>query len=245
MFLRVIKCQTVFVRCYASSVKDNIYKSLKTNCVRKRFGDEIRGYHMINKSPVKEAVWENINGNVVEPFLQVTDRANGNHLSGKDMCFDDWNISNKTAKVVNDKVRLSSYRLTGVCNMNDHGDRDSICTEIDRRDDSFDYYSILLRNEISLTSIEYCWYLIPRDCHIFDTGRYVWEKKRGRNKKIVGWKSRYMDITFSMSSQLWFRFHVSEIINYLVAKTSVELTTKTISYSDIYKIKALKDLTES
>ena len=53
----------------------------------------------------------------------------------------------------------------------------------------------------------------------------------------VGWKWETGFIRFIMSSQLWFRFHISEIKDYLITEISID-TTKlpTISYTDLLTI---------
>lgn len=76
--------------------KNNIYLNFKNSDVKKQFFKVISGYHLINKSPVKESIWEDINCSIVKNFCLVADQANGNHKSGKDNKFNTFNISNKT-----------------------------------------------------------------------------------------------------------------------------------------------------
>ena len=134
--------------------------------IKENFSNEIRGYHLINSAPIKESVWEEINCNIVNKILSVTDKANGNHVSGKDNKYHKWNISNKSTKIDCKLVKISSYRLTSVCTDKEPGEKEKIIDEIESRDKSFDYYSILLRKEED-NYIEYNWYIIPKDYYIF------------------------------------------------------------------------------
>lgn len=230
------------IRCSHSYHNYPIHKVLKQPAIKKRFRDEVKGYHILNSKPIKESVWESINANIVSSHCVVSEEAMGNHLSGIDNKFDDWRISNKTAKVVNDNVRVSSYRLTSVCNNRTIGDTEDIVEEIKRRDESFDYYSILLRNE-RLNYITYQWYVIPENFYVFDAGRYEWDTKIGRSGLIVGWKSKFMDITFSMSSQLWYKFKLCDIEQFKIVEESVENNNALMSYADVYRLIS-KDLKE-
>ena len=71
---------------------NNIYERFKE--LQSHFESVIKGYHMINKSPIKESVWEEVNCDIVSNVCSVTDEAKGNHMSGKDNRFDEFNISN-------------------------------------------------------------------------------------------------------------------------------------------------------
>jgi hypothetical protein len=81
-----------------------------------RVATEIQGYHLVNRAPIKEARWEDINESILRPFHTITGVAKGDHTSGKDMVCDGYGISNKSA-MVNKKgmIAVSSYRLTKVC----------------------------------------------------------------------------------------------------------------------------------
>jgi hypothetical protein len=107
--------------------------------------------------------------------------------------------------------------------------------EVERRDDSFDYYSLLVRSEAQ-DSMTYSWYIIPKDHHIFNISKYEWKEKKRKNcRDVLGWTSKYMDITFSMSSQLWIHFNVDEIKQYLITSVVV-LKGHKLSFSEIYRI---------
>jgi hypothetical protein len=234
---QIIKCQSI-VRRYLSN-KNNIYKCLKNIDVIQSFKDEVNGYHMINETHIKESVWEDINANFAALYCKVSDKANGNHSSGKDIKFGKHSISNKTGKFTKTSVNVSSYRLTRVCNNKNHGKQEDFIAEIEKRDSSFDYYSLLMRKDLGAERLEYYWYIIPQDCNVFSPNLNEWEKKKGQRSKnkgaVVGWKSKYMDITFSMSSQLWYRFDVSDISRYEIARTTVDLSSKKLTYADIFK----------
>ena len=59
--------------------------------------------------------------------------------------------------------------------------------------------------------------------------------KIGKNKgNIVGWESKYCDITFSMSSQLWYKFDINEIKKYKVCQTTIDNSKSKINYSQIF-----------
>ena len=68
-----------------------------------------------------------------------------------------YNISNKSCKIEkNNKINISSYRLTKVCNVKDNGNIDHIIKEIESRDSSFQFYSLLCRQEYD-DGIKYYW----------------------------------------------------------------------------------------
>lgn len=122
----------------------SIYTLLKSNEIQKKFEYEVKGFHMIHKQPIKESIWERINENVIRAHCNVTDIACGNHKSGKDMKINNWNISNKSCKIEkNNRINISSYRLSTVCNNKNIGCKKDIIEEIERRDSTFDYYSLL------------------------------------------------------------------------------------------------------
>ena len=221
-------------------VNNNIYSSFKNPSIRTNFEKELIGYHIINNEPLKESVWEEINRNIVSSHHIITEGAHGNHLSGKDNKFDNWKISNKTSKMgAHNKISISSYRLSSVCDKDECGNMDTIMDEINKRDASFDYYSILIRDELNETLYDYHWYIIPKDYYVFNVEKFTWDKKigkQGKNKgKQTGWTSKYKDITFSMSSQLWFYFTKEDISKYLIHNVVIDKSKlPKIKYSDVY-----------
>jgi hypothetical protein len=233
--IKIVKCQSFFRGWLAR--KKNIYGLIKKfKGLKSTFDAVINGYHMINKAPIKESVWEEINCDIVKNICHITDEANGNHLSGKDNRFDNINYSNKSTKTDGNNISISSYRLTSVCNDSNTGDSEEILKEIKKRDKSFDYYSILVRNE-KQNIIEYMWYVIPKDFHIFNTKKFTPKLgKIGKKKnKIVGWESEYCDITFSMSSQLWYKFNIKNINKFKICSTKIDNSKPKINYSQIFE----------
>lgn len=232
----VIKCQSLCRKWLVS--RKNIYTTYKKfKNQQPQFNKVIRGYHMINKTPIKESVWEEINCDIVSDVCNITDEANGNHMSGKDNRFDNINISNKSAKTDGTNISISSYRLTSVCSDKLHGTEQDIIDEIEKRDKSFDYYSILTRNEKQNSVIEYKWYVIPKDYYLFKIDKLTPKLgKIGKKKgEVVGWQSKYCDITFSMSSQLWYKFNIRDIEKYEICCTEIDNNSNyKLNYSTIY-----------
>ena len=210
-----------FVRAYLSTSRD-IYSVLKKNNVQQIFEDEISGYHTTSKNPLKEAMWEEINANIMRPFCSVSEEAMGNHKPGIDNKFGIWGISNKTAKITKTKkLNISSYRLTTVSKTNDVS---KVVEEILKRDSSYDYYSILVREELPKDDIKYSWIVVPKDFYTFNPEKYEWTQKLGNLGKQTGWKSKFMDTTDSMSSQLWFHMNFEDVERYVVASTTVNVS---------------------
>ena len=231
---KIIICQSIFRKKLAQ--KNNIYKLFKKN--QKHFEKVINGYHIINKAPIKEAVWEEINCEIAESICNISDEAMGNHKSGKDIKINNFNISNKSCKLDGNCISLSSYRLTSVCTNKNINNKENIIKEIYKRDESFDYYSILMRDESIYPNIKYMWYMIPKDYYIFkitDLKHKI--GKIGNNKgNIVVWESKYCDITFSMSSQLWYKFNIDLIKKYKISEVTVCNNKPKIKYSRLFDI---------
>lgn len=233
MKTNIIRIQSQ-IRTFLSKNSD-IYSVLKKNNVQQIFEDEISGYHMTSKNPLKESMWEEINANIMRSFCLVSEEAHGNHKSGIDNKFGDWKISNKTAKIGNNKrLDISSYRLTAVSKTDDIK---KIVGEILKRDASYDYYSILIRNELSENDLKYTWVLVPKEYYTFNPKKYKWMHKIGRAGKVTGWKSNYMDITDSMSSQLWFHMNFTDIERFVVASSRVNVSNKISFAAQVKKIR--------
>lgn len=231
----IVKIQSLFRGWIVR--RNNIYGNIKKfKSLQPDFSRTLNGFHMVNEAPIKESVWEEINCDIVKSSFSISDEAKGNHTSGKDNRFDNYNVSNKTAKIDGDNVSISSYRLTSVCSDKNHGNPQEIINEIEKRDKSFDYYSLLVRNEKKNSFIKYMWYIIPNDCYLFriDNLNHKIGKKGKKKDEVVGWKSEYCDITFSMSSQLWYKFSIDEIKKYMVCYTEVDNSKPKINYSQIY-----------
>lgn len=231
----ITKCQSIYRR--RLSCRNNIYIKFKKQQLQ--FNAVITGYHIINKSPIKEAVWEEINCEIVSNVCIITDKSNGNHISGKDNRFDKFNISNKTTKKEKDNnISISSYRLTSVCNDKLLGNSKDIIIEIEKRDKSFDYYSILIRDDNKNSLINYEWYIIPKDYYLFKIDKLTPKigKKGPKKGHIVGWESKYCNITFSMSSQLWYKFDIKNIKKYKICSVEIDNSKPKIKYSQIFNL---------
>ena len=234
----IIKCQSICRRYLVINSPKNVYAvCTKFKKQQSQFTAVINGYHILNKTPIKESVWEEINCNIVSGVCSIADEANGNHMSGKDNRFDNINVSNKSTKLNGTNVSISSYRLSSVCSDKCNGNVQDILNEIENRDRSFDYYSILIRNEKEDSKIiNYMWYTIPKDYYIFKLDELTPKLgKIGKKKdEVVGWKSKYCDIAFSMSSQLWYKFNIEDIEKYKVCYTEIDNSKHKINYSQLY-----------
>jgi hypothetical protein len=219
----------------------------------------IKGYHMLNSDPIKEAVWEQINSQIFKHSgIQVIGQACGSHSPGCDIETDKGKFSNKSAKyeAKGTEFSISSYRLTAVTSAENPGTPEEICTEINKRK-NFDYYSVILREELPNGGFIYDWMLIPSDYPAFNPGNFKWQPtigKRGKNAgKQVGWETikgngetikgngettdsisgvdASMSISFSMSSQLWIQLKVTEELKqFIVARTTYDGTTPLMDY---------------
>ena len=231
----IVKIQSLFRGWIVR--RNNIYGTIKKfKSLQEDFSKTLNGYHMVNKAPIKESVWEEVNCDIAKSSFSISDEAKGNHASGKDNRFDNINISNKSTKVEGTNISISSYRLTTVCNDKDIGKSVNIIEEIRKRDSSFDYYSLLVRDEKENSFIKYMWYIIPKDNYLFRIDNLNHKiGKRGKKKdEIIGWESKYSSITFSMSSQLWYNFSIDELKKYMVCYTEVDNSKPKIDYSQIY-----------
>jgi len=202
---------------------------------------------MLNEEPVKESTWEELNRNLVKDIFPISCEAHGNHVSGKDNQFGRWGISNKTATETKKAIKISSYRLTTVCDPSNPGKVEDIQNEIKKRDQSYDYYSLLGRIEDKKgQKITYKWYMIPKSCKAVDPCSTEWTPKVGqRGKKQgcqVGWQSSNMEISFAMSSQLWLTFPIDQISRYCVCETTIDKSqTPKITYAEMMaKLQTLK-----
>lgn len=204
----------------------------------------VKGYHLLNSSPINETIWETINIEVLQKSgCNVTTSSNGSHSSGRDIICDLGGLSNKSAKYNKGKTEfsISSYRLTTVCSDKDCGNISNIINEINNRK-NYEYYSFIVRNEKD-NEIEYDWYLIPSDHPTFNPNTYSWSSMLGqRGKKTgeqIGWKTNEIDgskmtISFSMSSQLWLTINVTEELKtYIISSCTVNKKT-IFNYSEIY-----------
>jgi len=222
-----------------------IYKYLQKHNISKYFEKEIIGYHIINKTPIKQSLWEIININFLSSVLQIYNYDHASHSPGIDIQTNYGSFSNKTSKYLQRKnyFFLSSYRLTSICSPLNVQDPIIIMQNIFRKNQSFDYYSILLRKK-SKNIINYKWYLIPRDYYYLNPFNYNWTTSYSvKNNNIIGYKTNEINenkmmIYFSMSSQLWIKLNISEIDKYLISETYINLDEINFiqNYSQLYDI---------
>jgi hypothetical protein len=176
----------------------------------------VRAYHRFNAHPIKEALWEDINAQVLQADGHtIHSQSRGSHQSGADIDSSAGVFSNKSSKYdTGDKsLKISSYRLTNVCNTRNTGDLTAILSEIQKRK-NFGFYSLLVRKETPETLI-YDWYVLPADYKPLDPATYDWEPKYNKKNEMVGWKTNTIDgssmsISFNMSSQLWMTVRVDD-----------------------------------
>jgi hypothetical protein len=217
------------------------------------FSKCVSGFHFVNSSPINETIWEDINASVfLSAGIAVHSKSDGSHSPGMDIHSDIGKLSNKSAKYSNHKksIDVSSYRLTTVCSEQTCGTPMEIIEEINRRK-NFDYYSILVRNEME-NEIEYDWLLIPSSHPLLDPSSYEWTPtigKRGKKKDVqIGWKTNElrgskMSITFSMSSQLWIHIEMTDEIRPFIIASAVVANKPRYNYIDLFDKFAKLDTT--
>jgi hypothetical protein len=228
---------------------NNEVKSITTICenselINVNFEKCVKGYHLINSSPINETIWEDINATILSSLrINIYSKSDGSHSSGMDINCSLGRISNKSAKYSNNKksINISSYRLTSVCSEKKCGTPREIIEEINKRK-NFDYYSFIVRDETDKLNISYDWLLIPSTNFILDPSSYAWEPtigKRGKNTNTqVGWNTNEingckMSITFSMSSQLWIHIEMTEEIKKFIVASAVVENKPKYNYIDL------------
>lgn len=209
----------------------------------------VKGYHLINDDPIKEARWEDINAIIlIASGCAVNSQSDGSHRSGADLNCSLGSFSNKSTQLKKgDKsFTLSSYRLTTVCSDKDAGNIESIITEINKRK-NFDYYSIIARIDTK-DKIKYDWFLIPSDYPSLNPASYNWYPQIGKNGKnkdaVIGWKTNtldgsYMSITFSMSSQLWIHINITEDMKKHIVGSCIVNRKRMYNYIELYDLNSV------
>jgi len=208
------------------------------------FNKAVKGYHILNESPIKETVWEDINTLVLNASgCPVESQSKGSHKPGGDISGSLGGLSNKSSKYESDRkgFGVSSYRLTAVCSDRSPGKIEDILAEINSRKD-FKFYSIIMREELE-GQIKYDWLMIPSDYPAMDPATYTWRPKlgnRGKNKgSVVGWETDVingssMSISFSMSSQLWIHVNVTEDMRPFVVGSCAVSTKRKYDYIQLF-----------
>ena len=219
---------------------------MNTELIADNFIKAIKGYHLMNTSPVNETVWEDLNSMIYSSSgIEVYSKSDGSHLSGMDIHSSLGKLSNKSAKYGSNhkkSIDISSYRLTTVCSEKNCGTAAEIVEEIKKRK-NFEYYSIIVRDESTdKDQVGYDWLLIPSNYIAVDPSSYTWEPtigKRGKNKDAqVGWNTNEingckMSITFSMSSQLWMHIEMTEDIKKFIVASTVVSNKPSYNYIQI------------
>ena len=198
----------------------------------------------MNDAPIKETTWEDINAQVLSASgCIINSQSNGSHKPGADLSCSLGAFSNKSTQYEtgNNSFEVSSYRLTTVCSDKTPGKIENIIAQINSKK-NFKFYSIIVRDEKD-NEIQYDWYLIPSDYPQFNPSLYKWTPKigkQGKNKgSMIGWETdtidgSNMDITFSMSSQLWVYIAITEEIKKcLIASCKVNKGRK-LNYIKLY-----------
>lgn len=220
------------------------------------FNKCVKGYHLINASPINETIWETINSEILEKSgCKVLNISNGSHTSGRDIICDLGGLSNKSAKYdkskknPKSKFSISSFRLTTVCSDKDCGNIEKIINEINSKK-NYDYYSLMVRNE-NKDEIEYDWYLIPSDHPSFNPESYKWSPMYGqigkKKDEQIGWKTNEvngskMSISFVFSSQLWLSIAVTDDLRkFIISSCKVNTTKPLFNYSEIYEMFSKND----
>ncbi len=193
--------------------------SLKSSLFVDTLSKTIHGYHMINKNPIKESVWESILCQVFDRLVMDYNHKNGSHTSGQDIIIDDKTIlSCKTCKETKNCMNISSYRLTKCKTI------DEFIHEIDIVRANFTHYIILSRNEND-KALSYNVYLIPSET--IKAGMHEWDIKYKSNKDISVYKTNTVDgvqmtITPSMSNQLWIKLEKQHFKTYIIATIEIK-----------------------
>lgn len=203
----------------------------------------VNGFHLINSCNINEKIWEDLNSLIfTKSGIEVTSKSDGNHLSGMDIQCSLGGISNKSAKYSLNRrsIDISSYRMTTVCNQKIMGSINEIMEEINQRK-NFEYYSIIAREEMEEKN-HYDWLFIPSDYYLLNPNSYEWLPmigKKGKNKDVqLGWTTNEingskMDITFSMSSQLWIQLGITEELQQFIIASEEVNTQPKYNYIDL------------
>jgi hypothetical protein len=233
-------------------------KTLKTAPLNAYFVKCVKGYHWINDDPIKESTWEAINSQILKAAAFKLDyQSKGSHKPGADIYCEELGggLSNKSAKYEKKRLgfKVSSYRLTTVCNETTPGTEESIIDAIEKRK-NFQYYSILVRDE-QATKIDYDWFLIPANEPALNPASYHWKPKYGKREckkqTQVGWETECklknnggtsMSIAFNMSSQLWIFVQLTdELREYKIGSCSVNLEERQMNYIQLFERFSLKE----
>jgi hypothetical protein len=220
---------------------------MDTLLLKKYITKTILGYHLINDTPIKEAVWETILCCALNKANYNYDYKQGSHCSGRDIVVKlndvDIGISCKSCKETRTSLVLSSYRLTTCKKVED------FVNEIDIKRANFDYYSIISRYDGDETTI-YSIYLIPAE--IIKSVDKEWIVKYKKNTKgndnvISQWETiqkngLQLSVKASMSNQLWITLNKQNFKKYCLCDNIVVKNKKVIDYCVLFDKLSLEDV---
>lgn len=208
----------------------------------------VKGYHMLNNSPITGTCWEDINATVLNasdcPVLWMS---NGSHKPGKDMdCRIEGlanpvvSLSNKSTKYFrgNRRFKISSYRLGTICSETSPGEVKDIVKGINDKK-NFEFYSVLARSHAG-KEIHYDWYLIPSDLPALDPSTYEWHLKYKKNGDLSGWETNIVNgssmfVNFTMSSELWINLTITDDVKKFIVGSCDANTVSRMNYIDFYE----------
>ena len=201
----------------------------------------IKGYHVVNECPIKEATWEAILCQVLTKLGKKYTYKSGSHQPGKDIAFEGKNgLSCKSCKETKDKLVLSSYRMTGCKTV------EECIEEIDIKRANFEYYVVLSRIENSKQNmITYNCYVIPSSK--IKASNNNWTTKTDKNtSELSGWESDEKDgvsfsIRKSMSNQLWINVDKKAFHEHCVC-SNIQVNNKNeIDYCSLFEMLSVKE----
>ena len=81
------------------TIEQKILDDMMKQLFALNFNKCVKGYHLLNASPINETIWETINSEILENSdCKVQIMSNGSHSTGKDITCDLGGLSNKSAK---------------------------------------------------------------------------------------------------------------------------------------------------
>jgi hypothetical protein len=216
---------------------------IKSHSFEKTFQKTVRGYHLLNKAPIKEIVWENLFARISQIEGAETEHKAGNHLPGSDVKIQDIDTDNmtsfscKSCKIERNYMKVSSYRMTK-CNT-----IDDFIDEIDVKRANYNFYSLLARKENKknneIVSIDYYLYIIP--AKLIKASTLQWRIQTNKHtQKITSWVTERkngvsMSIQKSMSNQLWIELSLDFFAPYLVHSQSVQVDSQKMDYHSLFE----------
>lgn len=217
---------------------------IKSHAFGKTFQNTVRGYHLLNKAPIKETVWENTFARILQIVDAKVEHIGGNHLPGSDVKLWDNDtgvttaFSCKSCKIEGKYMKVSSYRMTKCSTIEDFID------EIDVKRANFQYYSLLARkenkkNKTEIESIDYQLYIIPAE--LIKAKLLQWKTNTNkRTEKITSWATDRkngvsMSIQKSMSNQLWIELSLDLFSEYLIHSQTVQVDSQEIDYHSLFE----------